>query len=106
MPPKTKAHKPSTPKTTTEPLQAEANPGEYLLRFSWRGHEFTVDAEKTQFGRAAYALRQASNDNKTLFDRVNAGLDAFESLLGEDQVAELIKAEPRVLDDEEIMGSF
>lgn len=91
---------------TTNALQAEAQPDKYDVVATWRGHEFTVNLSGISWGRIAYAARIAGKEARPIFDRVNAGIDLLETLLGEEQADEIIGAEPTMLDDPAVMTEF
>lgn len=88
---------------TVNPAEAEAGLSVY---FSWQGLDFIVDPGEIQFGRWAYATRRVSNEKLLLVDRVNAAIDIFEAVMGEDQVATLAAACPNLFDDGGLLDSF
>lgn len=91
---------------TTNALQAEAQPDKYDIVATWRGHEFTVNLRSISWGRIAYGARFVANEKRPMFDRANAAIDLFETLLGEKQADEIIAAEPTILDDPAAMTEF
>jgi hypothetical protein len=97
---------PRRKKIAENPLQAEAAPDEFAVAFEWRGHAFVVDTKAVQYGRAAFALRVATNESQALLTRVNAMLDVYEAAIGQDQLAIAVELEPRLFDDPEAAMSF
>ena len=91
---------------TTNALQAEAQADQFDVTTAWRGHDVTINMANLSFGRIAYAARIAARESAPLFDRVQAMLDVFEGMLGEQQTAAIINAEPRLLDDPALMTEF
>lgn len=91
---------------TTNALQAEAQPDKFDVTATWRGHEIAISLVGISYGRIAYAARTAANEKQPMFNRVNAMIDVFEGLLGEEQAAEIIQAEPAMLDDPAVMTEF
>lgn len=91
---------------TANALQAEAKPDTFDVTATWRGHEVAVNLAGISYGRIAYAARIAGNERQPMYNRVNAMIDVFEGLLGEEATAEIIAAEPRLLDDPAMMTEF
>jgi hypothetical protein len=105
--PRSAARKTAKPKQrTTNALLAEAQPNQFDVATTWRGHEVSINLADASFGRIAYAARTAANEKAPLYNRVNAMIDVFEGVLGEDQTASIIQAEPRLLDDPALMTEF
>jgi hypothetical protein len=91
---------------TTNALQAEAQPDQFDIVTTWRGHDLAVNLAGISYGRVAYATRVAGNERLPMFQRVNAMIDVFEGILGEEQAADIIGAEPAILDDAAVMTEF
>ena len=105
--PRSSTRKTAKPKQrTVNALQAEAQPDQFDVAVTWRGHEITINLADVSFGRVAYAARIAGNERMPLYNRVNAMIDVFEGILGEDQAAAIIQAEQRLLDDPALMAEF
>lgn len=104
VPRKTASRRPA--KQPANALQAEAKPDQFVIPFTWEGTQFEVNVRDISYGRVAYAARIAGNEHLDIYQRVNAMLDALEGMLGQEQVAKAVEAQPRLLDDAELMNGF
>lgn len=105
--PRSSSRKPTKSRQrTTNALQAEAQPDTFDVTATWRGHDVSINLAGIPFGRIAYAARIAGNERQPMYSRVNAMIDVIEGLLGEETAAEIIQAEPAMLDDPAVMTEF
>jgi len=73
-------------------LAAEATGGK--LVFEFRGHGFEIDVNEVDFNKAAFAINLASRGSAGLMSAAGMMVDAFESLLGGDNLVTLYELAP------------
>lgn len=91
---------------TTDAAVAEVAPNEFQLVFKWRDHVFAIDPQDFEFGRAMFAVRLATNEKRGFGNQLNSMIDAFEAIVGQEQLEVAVRLEPHLFDDPEAVKSF
>lgn len=99
--------------TTTEPpdqslagnaLQAEATGTKLILEF--RGHTFELDPAALNFEKAAFAINVAMRGGGDLMTQASIMLDAFESILGKENLTRLYESASDLFSSAEAQKEF